>query len=167
MRRLFHCGKAARAQGSKSQGGEIMVMRRTAAWLIAWVVMLGAAGTAFAQVPANSNLTYQTAQPSYENAGAAFNEANPKSHDSVLPFHQLGVEPTARPFGPAETSSYGNGPRPHVGYFASMERLFWSLSKPKLGFIGSETASAAAFHHRRQFSRPTDSHRVSRWAHRG
>lgn len=118
-----------------------MVMRRTAVWLLAWVALVGLAGSVRAQqVPANSNLDYQTNEPSYENGNAPFSEANPTSWAKLLPFHSLGVEPTARPFGPAETSNYGNGPRPHVGYFASLERLFWSLSAPKTGFIGSTTA---------------------------
>ncbi|MBI3837086.1 MAG: BBP7 family outer membrane beta-barrel protein [Planctomycetia bacterium] len=52
----------------------------------------------------------------------------------------MNFEPSLRLFGPAETSGYGNGPRPHVGYFFSYERLFWSLSKPNLARVGSTTA---------------------------
>ena len=57
--------------------------------------------------------------------------------------HPVGFEPSWDWFGPAETSSYGNGPRAKVGFFASYERLYWSFAKPAASEIGSPTASFA------------------------
>jgi hypothetical protein len=57
----------------------------------------------------------------------------------------MNFEPTAEPFAPAETSGYGNGPRPHIGFFGSYERLFWSLGKPSVEAVGSNTATGPFF----------------------
>jgi hypothetical protein len=116
-----------------------MLIKRTATWLFAWGALLWAP-MALAQVPANSNLEYQTTNPSYENGSAPFAESEPRSHRPFVPFHPTTVEPQWRWFGPAETSSYGNGPRAKVGWFGSYERLFWSLSAPEVGYVGSLTA---------------------------
>ena len=65
---------------------------------------------------------------------------HPESHS--VPAVQPG-EFRAEPglFGPAETSGYGNGPRPNIGYFGSYERLYWSFAKPSFSVVGSETAT--------------------------
>jgi hypothetical protein len=116
-----------------------MLIKRTAIWLLAWGALVWLTGQALAQAPANSNLEYQTPTPSYENGSAPFSNANPDSR-SFLPFNPVNFEPSLDMFGPAETSGYGNGPRPHIGYFASYERVYWSLSKPSFSVVGSETA---------------------------
>jgi hypothetical protein len=116
-----------------------MLIKRTAIWLLAWGALVWLTGQALAQAPANSNLDYQTPTPSYENGSAPFSKASPES-GSFLPFNPVNFEPSLDMFAPAETSGYGNGPRPHVGYFASYERLYWSFAKPSFSIIGSETA---------------------------
>src|SRR5205823_2611497 len=88
----------------------------------------------------NSNLDLHGTSPTYENAGAPFADANPGFGNRFFPFHPMDFEQPADPLGPAETSEYGNGPRPKVGCFFSFERVFWSLSKPIIADIGSPTA---------------------------
>ncbi len=64
---------------------------------------------------------------------APYSDDNPTSGHDFLPFHSTNVEPTFEPFVsplPVRSSGYGNGPRPHIGFWASYERVFWSLSKP-------------------------------------
>jgi hypothetical protein len=120
-----------------------MLIKRTAMWLLALGVSIALGPLAIAQVPSNSNLDYQTPNPTYENGSAPFAESAPPSHRSIFPFHPVGFEPSWDWFGPAETSSYGNGPRSKVGFFASYERLYWSFAKPAASEIGSQTASFA------------------------
>jgi len=117
-----------------------MSIKRSVACLVAWVV-LALAPAALAQVPANSNLDYSNPTQSWENGSAPFAESAPRSHRFFQPFHPVGFEPDWDWFGPAETSSYGNGPRAHIGYWGSYERLYWSLNKPTRATIGSETAA--------------------------
>jgi hypothetical protein len=120
-----------------------MLIKRTAMWLFAWGALILLGPPSMAQVPANSNLNYQTPTPSYENAGAPFSEATPRFGRMFSPFHPMSFEPTAQPFAPADTSGYGNGPRANIGYFGSFERVFWSLSKPSTAAIGSPTATGS------------------------
>jgi len=121
-----------------------MLIQRTAAWLLAWGAMVVLAAGAVAQVPSNSNLNYRNPTPSWENASADFAESAPAAHVPPLIPGPLGVEPELDPFAPAETSSYGNGPRAKIGLWASYERVFWSLSKPTGAPIGSRTAQGNA-----------------------
>ena len=121
-----------------------MLMKRTAYWLLAWGAFVLLAADTWAQVPANSNLDYQTSEPSYENGNAPFSEAAPQFGSDFLPFHPTDIEPDGEPFAPAETSDYGNGPRPHVGWFSSYERVFWAISKPSRADIGSASAEGPA-----------------------
>ncbi|MEX0679105.1 MAG: BBP7 family outer membrane beta-barrel protein [Pirellulales bacterium] len=116
-----------------------MWIKRTAIWLLASIAFAGAADRVVAQ-PAHSNLHYQVPSPTYENGPAAFSDDVPGPRNSLSPFHPVGFEPQFDWFAPAETSGYGRGPRPHIGYFFSYERLFWSLSSPERAPVGSETA---------------------------
>lgn len=118
-----------------------MSIKRSVARLIACLTLVGLAGTASAQVPANSNLDYSNPTQSWENGSPPFAESAPRSHRFFQPFHPVGFEPKWDWFAPAETSTYGNGPRAHIGFFGSYERVYWSLSKPTRATIGSETAS--------------------------
>jgi hypothetical protein len=117
-----------------------MLIKRTAMWLLAWGALVSLVGPALAQPPANSNLDYQTPTPSYENGSAPYSNDTPENNHSFLPFNPVHFEPTLDLFGPANTSGYGNGPRQHIGYFGSYERVFWSLSKPSTATVGSTTA---------------------------
>lgn len=113
-----------------------MAIKRTAIWLLAWSGLLLLAGRALAQ-PAHSNLSYQVPHPTYENGPAPFSDDTPGPRHPISPFHPVNFEPQFDWFAPAETSGYGRGPRPHIGYFFSYERLFWSLSSPKHAWVGS------------------------------
>jgi hypothetical protein len=53
----------------------------------------------------------------------------------------VGFEPEFNWFAPAETSSYGKGPKPNIGYFFSYERVLWSMSKASRWDVGSESAT--------------------------
>ena len=121
-----------------------MFMKRAATSLLAWVAVALAASGVFAQVPANSNLSYSDPNPTYENGSAPFAESVPQTKRPFFPFHPLGFEPNWNWFGPAETSGYGNGPRSKIGWFGSYERVYWSLSKPTAAQIGSNTADFGA-----------------------
>ncbi len=121
-----------------------MLIKRTAMWLLALGVSIVVGPLASAQVPSNSNLNYQTPNPTYENGSAPFAESAPQTHKPFFPFHPVGFEPSWDWFAPAETSSYGNGPRSRVGFFASYERLYWSFAKPGYSQVGSPTASFAS-----------------------
>lgn len=114
-----------------------MGIRRTAIWLFACTALVVMTSRALAQ-PAHSNLNYQVPHPTYENGPAPFSNDNPGSNKGLSPFHPVGFEPQFDWFAPAETSGYGRGPRPHIGYFFSYERLFWSMSSPEKAYIGSE-----------------------------
>lgn len=122
-----------------------MFMKRTAICLLAFGALVMGSSGSFAQVPANSNLDYETPQPRYENGSAPFAESDPRSHGSWLPFKPVGVQPSWDWFAPADTSSYGNGPRSKIGWFFSFERVLWSLGAPKPALIGDPNA---------QFSQP-------------
>ncbi len=115
-----------------------MGIKRTAIWLFAWSALVLMASRVVAQ-PAHSNLNYQVPHPTYENGPAPFSNGNPGPRGALSPFHPVGFEPQFDWFAPAETSGYGRGPRPHIGYFFSYERLYWSLSAPQRAPIGSET----------------------------
>jgi hypothetical protein len=121
-----------------------MSIKRTAIWLFAAASLILLGQPALAQ-PANSNLQYQGSTPSWENGSAPFSNDNPHQDRNFLPFHPINVEPTMDPFSPAETSGYGNGPRAKIGYWASFERVFWTISKPSTALIGSETAERIGF----------------------
>lgn len=116
-----------------------MLIRRTAIWLLTLGALVSMAERAVAQ-PAHSGVQYQTPGPTYENGSAPFSEDSPGGHD-FSPFKPVGFEPEFNWFAPAETSSYGKGPKPNVGYFFSFERVYWSLSKPESAEIGSPTAT--------------------------
>ena len=117
-----------------------MLIIRTVIRLFACGAVVLLAGAAIAQPPSDSNLEYQGARPSYAEGSAPFADDNPGQGSIFSPFHSINVEPRWEPFAPAETSGYGNGPRPNVGYFGSYERVFWSISKPTTADIGSATA---------------------------
>ncbi len=112
-----------------------MLTQRTATWLLAFGALVLLARGALAQ-PATANLDYQSPTPTYANASAPFSNSVP-TQNSWLPFKPMEVEPKWDWFGPAETSGYGNGPRPKIGWFGSYERLFWSLSKPAGAPVGT------------------------------
>ena len=115
-----------------------MSIKRTAIWLIMLGAMGFLAGRASAQ-PAHSGVYYPTPTPNYENASAPFAEDGSDSGHSIIePFHPVGFEPRFDWFAPAETSSYGRGQKANIGYFASYERLYWSLSAPETALVGSD-----------------------------
>ena len=116
-----------------------MLIKRTASGLFAWAILVLLSARAIAQ-PASANLDYQSPTPSYSNGSAPYSNSAPSSR-SLWPFNPGGVEPKLDPFAPAETSGYGNGPRPKIGWFGSFERVLWSLSKPTVSEIGSPTAT--------------------------
>jgi hypothetical protein len=118
-----------------------MVSRLTKTWLFVWVALAVFAASAWAQVPANSGLDYSTPKDMWEDGPAAFAKDQPGFWHGIWPFKPTHVGSNAQPFAPAQTSGYGNGPRPHIGFFASYERAYWSLSKPKTAVVGSETAA--------------------------
>jgi hypothetical protein len=116
-----------------------MVIKRTAIGLLAAGALLLLVARAVAQ-PAHSNLHYQVPHPTYENGPAPFSDDTPGPHHAISPFKPVGFEPQFDWFAPAETSGYGRGLRPHIGYFFSYERLFWSMSSPEHAYVGSTTA---------------------------
>ncbi len=117
-----------------------MLTRRTATWMLSWGALVLLTARAVAQIPAHSNVDYQDVKPTYENGNAEYSDPTPAVHRPFFGFNPVSFEPFARPFGPAETSGYGNGPRPKIGFFGSYERLYWSFSKPATAEIGSLTA---------------------------
>jgi hypothetical protein len=116
-----------------------MLIRRTILGLIAWGALLWLLPLASAQ-PANSNLSYQSPSPMYENGSAPFSDSNPGPSSPFTPFHPVNVEPIGEPFAPAETSGYGNGPRAKIGWWGSYERVFWTISRPAVASIGDPGA---------------------------
>ncbi len=114
-----------------------MLSKRTVIWLTALAAAIFMAGRAMAQ-PAHSNLSYPTPHPTYEHGSAPFAVQYPGKDKFVQPFHPVGFEPKMDWFAPAETSTYGRGPRPNIGYFFSYERVFWSLAAPEHAPVGSE-----------------------------
>ncbi len=120
-----------------------MLIKRTASGLFAWAILVLLSARAMAQ-PASANLDYQSPTPSYSNGSAPYSNSAPQPHRSLWPFNPGGVEPKLTPFAPAETSGYGNGPRPKIGWFGSFERVLWMLSKPTVSDIGSPTATGPA-----------------------
>jgi hypothetical protein len=120
-----------------------MLSRRTATRLFAGVIaVLLATRAALAQVPANSNLDYPSPSQAWEDNNAPFSDANPGKIGNLWPWKPGHVGSYAQPFAPAQTSAYGNGPRPNIGWFFSYERLYWSINKPETAVLGSETAAA-------------------------
>jgi hypothetical protein len=117
-----------------------MLIRRTAVWLITLGALVSMTGRAIAQ-PAHSGVWNQSPQPTWEHGGAPYSEADPRPHHDLSPFKPVGFEPEFDWFAPSETSAYGKGPKPNIGYFFSYERVFWSLSKPESAEIGSPTAT--------------------------
>ncbi len=113
-----------------------MFIRRTAVWLLALGALASLAEIASAQ-PAHSGVQYQTPTPTYENGSAPFAESAPRDH-GLNPFKPVGFEPEFDWFAPSETSSYGKGPKPNIGFFFSYERLYWSPASPEKAYIGSE-----------------------------
>jgi hypothetical protein len=107
-----------------------------AIWLVALGALASWAEIASAQ-PAHSGVQYQTPTPTYENGSAPFAESAPPDH-ALNPFKPVGFEPEFDWFAPAETSSYGKGPKPNIGYFFSYERLYWSPGSPEKAYVGSE-----------------------------
>jgi hypothetical protein len=107
-----------------------------AIWLVALGALASWAEIASAQ-PAHSGVQYQTPTPTYENGSAPFAESAPPDH-ALNPFKPVGFEPEFDWFAPAETSSYGKGPKPNIGYFFSYERLYWSLAAPEAAYVGSQ-----------------------------
>ena len=71
-----------------------MLIKRTAMWLLALGVSIALGPLADGQVPSNSNLDYQTPNPTYENGSASFAESAPRSHKWINPFHPVGFEPS-------------------------------------------------------------------------
>ena len=120
-----------------------MLIKRTTISIFAWGALLVLAAVARAQ-PANSNLQYQPYSQTYENGSAPYADDNPKYGHPITPFHPVNFEPSWEPFAPAETSGYGNGPRPKIGYFFSFERVFWSITKPSTAPIGDPAAQGFA-----------------------
>ncbi len=114
-----------------------MGIKRTAIWLLAWSALVIMASRVLAQ-PAHSNLNYQAPQPTYANGSAPFSDDNPGMRSALSPFHPVGFSAQFDWFAPANTSGYGRGPRPHIGYFFSYERLFWTLSTPQRALVGSQ-----------------------------
>ena len=112
--------------------------------MLSWGALVLLTARAVAQIPAHSNVDYQDVKPVYENGNAEYSDPVPAAHRPFLGFNPVDFEPFARPFGPAETSGYGNGPRPKIGFFGSYERLYWSFSKPATAEIGSVTAEGPA-----------------------
>lgn len=121
-----------------------MWIKSAAIWLLASIALVLATDRVVAQ-PAHSNLNYQTPHPTYENGPAPFSNGNPGARRALSPFHPVGFEAQFDWFAPAETSGYGRGLRPHIGYFFSYERLYWSLSAPKTALIGSATPPSTTF----------------------
>ena len=64
-----------------------MLIKRTAIWLLALGMSIVVGPLASAQVPSNSNVDYQTPNPSYENGSAPFAESAPQTHKPFFPFH--------------------------------------------------------------------------------
>jgi|GEM_PF-1922438 len=120
-----------------------MFIRRTAVWLLALGALASLAEIASAQ-PAHSGVQYQTPTPTYENGSAPFAESAPRDH-GLNPFKPVGFEPEFDWFAPSETSSYGKGPKPNIGFFFSYERLYWSPASPEKAYIGSETGPIPFF----------------------
>jgi hypothetical protein len=108
--------------------------------MLSWAALVLLATGAAAQIPAHSNVNYQDVKPVYENGNAEYSDPVPAVHRPFLGFNPVDFEPLVQPFAPAETSGYGNGPRPKIGFFGSYERLYWSFSKPATAIIGSPTA---------------------------
>src|SRR5262245_3077906 len=116
----------------------MMLSKRTAIWLFACIAVVLATRGALAQIPADSGADYPGPPQSYEHGSAPFAAGEPQSwtHGAfpVAPGH---VGSYAQPFAPAETSEFGNGPRPHEGWFFGYQRLVWSFSRPDTSFVGA------------------------------
>lgn len=120
-----------------------MFIRRMAVWSLVLGALASGADIASAQ-PAHSGVQYQTPTPTYEHGSAPFAESAPPDH-GLIPFKPVGFEPEFDWFAPAETSSYGKGPKPNIGYFFSYERLYWSPGSPEKAYVGSETGPIPFF----------------------
>jgi len=116
-----------------------MLTKSTAIRLMMLGALMMMAGRAAGQA-AHTGVHYQVPHPTYENGSAPFAEDQPGPTHDWSPFKPVGFEPRFDWFAPAETSGYGKGPHPRVGYFFSMERVYWSLSKPERSIVGSENA---------------------------
>ncbi len=116
----------------------MMLSKRTAIWLFTCVAVVLATSGALAQIPADSGADYPGPGQSYELGGAPFAAGEPTSwtHGAfpVTPGH---VGSYAQPFGPAQTSEYGNGQRANEGWFFGYQRLAWSLSRPDTSYLGA------------------------------
>jgi hypothetical protein len=92
--------------------------RKTIGLLVSAILLL--AGRAHAQ----------GMMPSYALGDAPYSNPDPGQHKPWQPFNPVGFETEMQPFAPADISEYGNGPKPRTGFFASYERLYWTISKP-------------------------------------
>jgi hypothetical protein len=90
-------------------------------------------------IGANSSFA-QTMRPKYAYGNAEYSTPAPEKKKAHQPFAPVQFDHDLQPFAPADISEYGNGPKSRVGFFASYERLYWSISKPALAIVGSRAA---------------------------
>ena len=99
-------------------------------WMLAAIGLMAGAGSSHAQ----------TMKPKYAYGNAEYSAPKPNMKPAHQPFAPVQFDHDLQPFAPADISEYGNGPKSRVGFFASYERLYWSISKPPLTDVGSQSA---------------------------
>lgn len=119
-----------------------MSTNRTTTWLVAWglVGVLWASAAQAQGVPGA-----QASGEAYANGNAPYSAAAPATHRPMSPFNPVQFYQEWQPFAPADTSDFGDGPKPNIGFFFSYERVYWALSKPFTAQIGSPTAQGLVF----------------------
>jgi hypothetical protein len=63
----------------------------------------------------------------------------------MSPFDPVQFYQEWQPFAPADTSDFGDGPKPNIGFFFSYERVYWSISKPFTAPIGAPPTPITTF----------------------
>src|SRR5262245_24699751 len=109
----------------------IMAIHGRVIWLTAAFGLLASVASTHAK----------TMKPKYAYGNAEYSTPAPeKNKPAHQPFAPVQFDHDLQPFAPADISEYGNGPPSRVGFFASYERLYWSISKPALAIVGSQAA---------------------------
>jgi hypothetical protein len=104
-------------------------------WMFAAIGLLAGAESSHAQ----------TMKPKYAYGNAEYSAPKPNMKPAHQPFAPVQFDHDLQPFAPADISEYGNGPKSRVGFFASYERLYWSISKPALAIVGSQAAEGVYY----------------------
>ncbi len=113
----------------------IMPNYRTAFWLTGLLGLLLLPSALWGQQ------TPQNYDDVYSNGNAPYSNAYPAEHAALTPFAPVGFKPNWKLFAPVDTSDYGNGVKPRVGYFFSYERVYFSTSRAATTTVGATNAT--------------------------